>query len=413
MKNITDTWLKNLKPKTTAQEHRDPSCRGLRIRITPTGKKSFVYNYQSPIDKKIKRVMLGNYPAMTLKDARVTWANLSDLRKKGTDPREYLQGIHQEHVKETEQQIKEQRKEKQEGKNPVTVTQLINTYLDEYSSVEKKSWREDQRVLNREFGAYYGNEDAYSITREQIRGLVNKKRKAGKNTQAWHMIAIIRGMYNWAIETPGSFTTPFQFNPAIGVYSRNERKKFKPKARVRKWHEEELKAVLKLFPEKYSDLLTFILLTGCRFGEAVSMQWSNIYCEEWRQTDTKNETDHTVYLSTQAQEILNRQPKTDAFVWSNPRTNSGHVRIDVVINALHKTDFKDASGNKIGHWTVHDFRRAMSSWLGKNLVPKDINDRMLNHVNAGVYETYNQESYDQPAKEWWQKWGNHIEELKQ
>ena len=77
-------------------------------------------------------------------------------------------------------------------------------------------------------------------------------------------------MYNWAIETPGSFTTPFQFNPAIGVYSRNERKKFKPKARVRKWHEEELKAVLKLFPEKYSDLLTFILLTGCRFGEAAS-----------------------------------------------------------------------------------------------------------------------------------------------
>ena len=92
--------------------------------------------------------------------------------------------------------------------------------------------------------------------------MVNKKRKgkAGKNTQAWNMIAIIRGMYNWAIETPESFTTPFQFNPTIGVYSRNERKKFKPKARVRKWYEEELKAVLNLFPEKYSDLLTFILL---------------------------------------------------------------------------------------------------------------------------------------------------------
>jgi integrase len=136
------------------------------------------------------------------------------------------------------------------------------------------------------------------------------------------------------------------------------------------------------------------------------MQWSSVYKDEWRQTDTKTEADYTVYLSTQAQEILNRQPKTDDYIWSNPRTNCGHVRIDVVINALHKIDFG------IDRWTTHDFRRALSTWLGENLVTREINDRMLNHKASGVYETYNRASYNQPAREWWQKWGDHIEELK-
>jgi integrase len=403
--NMTDTWLKKLRSSSEVQEFLDSSCPGFRVRITPRGVKTFVYSYAHPETGLMKRVRFGSYPGMTLKDARVEWARLSDIRRiEKNDPKLKL--------KEEAKDREDARKAKLQEEQPVegiTINKLIQIYTRDTSS-RKKSWKEEQRVLQKELGEVYGELSAYDITREQVKKIVTNKRNANKKVQANAIISHVRAMYNWAIESPEHFPRPFGINPTIGVDKKSERKQFKPAPRVRRLIEEELKTILKMFPEDHKDLLTFILLTGCRFGEATDMLWKEIQFDEWRQPadKTKNEQPHTVYLSTQAQAILKRQKKahpSDTWVWPNPKTNSGHVRRDTVSHAINKIDFR------IDHWTVHDFRRAISSWLAKSGVPREVNDRMLNHVSSGIHEVYNLETYEEPAREAWQKWGDYLDSL--
>jgi integrase len=214
-------------------------------------------------------------------------------------------------------------------------------------------------------------------------------------------------MYNWAIESPEHKDIPQQFseiNPAVNIDKKSQRKQWRPTPRNRRLNEDELKTILKLLPEDYKDILTLIILTGCRFSEATDMLWIEIYKDEWRQPaeKTKNGSEHTVYLSTQAQAILKRQKKNDTWVWSNPNTNSGHVRRDTIAHAIRAVDFE------LQHWTVHDFRRAISSWLARQGIPREVNDRMLNHISSGIHEVYNLETYEEPAREAWQRWGDYI-----
>ena len=88
--NITDTWLQNIRGKPSPQEFLDAPNPGLRIRVTPKGAASFVYSYSHPKTELTKRVKIGNYPTIGIKEARVIWARLSDIRKAGIDPRDQL-----------------------------------------------------------------------------------------------------------------------------------------------------------------------------------------------------------------------------------------------------------------------------------------------------------------------------------
>lgn len=63
---LNDTKIKNLKPKEKSYFLTDFD--NLLIFVRPTGKKSFYYNYYD--NKKRKKIKLGDYPAMSLKEAR-------------------------------------------------------------------------------------------------------------------------------------------------------------------------------------------------------------------------------------------------------------------------------------------------------------------------------------------------------
>jgi len=59
---------------------------GLRVTCGKTGIKSFVYRYRSPIDNSLKKITLGNFPVMSLAEARLELQKLKLLRAKGVCP---------------------------------------------------------------------------------------------------------------------------------------------------------------------------------------------------------------------------------------------------------------------------------------------------------------------------------------
>jgi len=54
---------------------------------------------------------------------------------------------------------------------------------------------------------------------------------------------------------------------------------------------------------------------------------------------------------------------------------------------------------EIESFTLHDLRRTLATWLGEN------------HVAGGIRKVYNTARYNAPAREWWKRWGQHVEEL--
>jgi len=84
---LTDTWLKNhsgkLRAKTVVKSDRD----GLGARVSPKGKITFQLRYYYKGSGAAKRIDLGSYPRMLLKQAREETQRLRGKLEQGHDPR--------------------------------------------------------------------------------------------------------------------------------------------------------------------------------------------------------------------------------------------------------------------------------------------------------------------------------------
>jgi hypothetical protein len=68
--NFNDRSILALKPKTKLTDYWDPSLPGFGIRVTPSGRKTWIVMYRRP-SGNASRMKLGTYPAVKLADARL------------------------------------------------------------------------------------------------------------------------------------------------------------------------------------------------------------------------------------------------------------------------------------------------------------------------------------------------------
>lgn len=143
-------------------------------------------------------------------------------------------------------------------------------------------------------------------------------------------------------------------NPAVGI----ERRRTVPRADYLTG--EELGRALAALPEnEVGDLLRFVALTGCRFGEAAKLEWSHISADglTWVKPAplTKQRREHRLPLSTTAVAVLARRPRTFALVFARP---GGGEIIDA-----RKTWHMALARVGIRRVRVHDLRHSHASLL--------------------------------------------------
>lgn len=92
-KRLTEAAVANLKPNPTKRlEIHDVIYSGLRLRISPSGRKSWSFMYKvagEAIDGgrgKNRRITLGQYPFIDLKAARAIATEAQALADNGIDP---------------------------------------------------------------------------------------------------------------------------------------------------------------------------------------------------------------------------------------------------------------------------------------------------------------------------------------
>src|SRR5262245_49403303 len=85
MKRLTDRTLQSLKPSTKQYDKMCPEVRGFGVRVGKT-LKSFILLARFPGSNNPTRRVIGNYPTMTLGDAREKARDWKKLLSEGKDP---------------------------------------------------------------------------------------------------------------------------------------------------------------------------------------------------------------------------------------------------------------------------------------------------------------------------------------
>ena len=128
-KKLTDAKIRGL-PKPPKRTVLFEEGTGFGLRLEPSGRKSFILFYW--FNGKKDGVTLGQYPKLSLTDARAIVAKIKQKIERGEDPRV--------EIKETQRA----------NRNFYTVGDLCEEYIERHAKVKKKSWKEDQRILGKD-----------------------------------------------------------------------------------------------------------------------------------------------------------------------------------------------------------------------------------------------------------------------
>jgi len=353
--------------------HWDESAPGLGLKISATKK---VFVAQGKVRGKTCRVTLGTYGKITLDQAR-------DMAKKAAS--QMLQGVNPNDEKKREKALQ------------VTMGKAVDDFLA--ARKLKPSTRADIEKHMRVSFPDWQKKPVASITRKMVSNRFLKLSK-GAPVQTNLSFRYLRSILNYARATyrdtddmPLLPENPVQ---AIGdqrLWNRVQPRNGKiPLDKIGKaWNiltEYRICPTRTTSGRSLGDATAFIMLTGCRIGEACNLKWENVNLEEkwWHIHDPKNRNSVTLPLPEMLCNILNERPRKSEFVFPS-RSGVGHIT--EIRTPLKK--LSEAAGVKIN---AHDLRRTFRSIAGGIRIPFDLCKLLLNHTSQDVTTMHYTETQD-------------------
>lgn len=341
----------------------DEEVANFGVRVYPSGKKSFVIGYRHKGDRRV--MVLAGCDEMTYKEAKeFAQDKFSEIRKDKKDPR----------------------LEKQRALRGEKIATLCLEYMERYAKVEKKSWIDDERRINRYILPKWGSRRIDSVTQAEVSKLhheigVGKGGKKGARYQANRIRELLATMFNKAKEW--GLLEKTAENPAQGITDFKEIKRDR-------WvtHEELPRLAQAIEAEKnlYARAaLWMYLFTGARRSELLNAKWADVDSvrEELRLVDTKNGKTHYLPLSKPAVALLESLPKEskNPYIFPGLKTGAHLVNIDKPWRRVReKAEVEDVR--------LHDLRRTVGSWLAQDGNTLHLVGRVLNHSSQATTAIY-------------------------
>lgn len=400
---MTDIELRQLTPAGDRRDVRDDEQPGLIITIRRSGLKQFNVRYRFHGEQR--RLILGDYPGLSLKDARKKARGALTAIDNGQDPA-------------TDQQDAKRARTD-------TVEVLAKEYMDEHAHKFKKRPEDDQRTFNADILPKWRDRSVRELTRRDVRDLLKPITKRAP-VMANRVLSLVSKMLNFAVDNDW-----IEANPAARM------KKPSPEnSRTRVLNEEEMRRVWRLFhhlpttadkpaPGRsrakgdetdpvcpispvLADIMKLELLTLQRGGEIRQMRWADLSLDTGWWTipgiHTKNGNAHHVYLLPQAVAIIRAHRPTEKkdrreYVF----TGRGGAAIDR--DRLKKASAPVARALGVA-FRGHDLRRTASSFMGAAGVKREDISYVLNHVDGGpratrVYDLYSRDREKRVALDAW------------
>ena len=373
---LTESFIKNYEKKNALPakgrvEIGDTNMPGLSLRITATGNKSFAIRRQ--VDGKRQQKVLGQWPVMTLEEARLEAKKVLFDVDSGTD------------LNEAEQA---------QVNGEITLGRALDDYLNHRHKSPKplKPKTETQyRDLLRLYSSDFVKRSLLNISEQDVadrhqqitEGKILGQRKSSP-AQADLWARVLRAVINFAIREYRGLSGEQLFQGITGSLSHNRQWNHVPRkqSHIRK---SQLAQVLDGFDSYRAsrsdypmgivciDALEFAIFTGLRRGEIMGLSWNrvNLSAGYFWIDKTKNGSPLELPITDTVKQILTRRHKAKVgdYVFS-PK--------DVIIDDPRKAmrSITKAIGLSFG---FHDCRRTFASNAEASGIGSYTIKRLLNH----------------------------------
>ena len=417
---LTQPAIERLKPpKSGRVEYFDNQCPGFGVRISETGRKTWIVLYR--VGGKSVRETLGTTAAIpSVAEAREQARE--SLFKAGRDINPVEERRQQQRAAETAaKQVVEERFEV-----------VVERFLNERPLQLQKGWsrkyaEEVRRIFEHDVYPHWRDRPIREISTSDIKALIRSKashrerpRKGtdgGAATQANRVLTRLRTFFGWALaeEIIGA-------DPTIGVraFAQAERE------RERVLNKDEIVWFWRACATQgtpFGAIFQLMLLTAQRETEVAAMHWSELDLERqiWTipRERAKSDRSHVVHLSDLAIEIIGALPRPGELVFPtrNGTAVSSFSKAKGRLDASMTEQMREAAGGAdvmLEPFVLHDLRRSAATRMVDDLkiAPATV-DRILNHdvVVRGVARIYNRAALLEERKSALEAWARYVEDL--
>jgi integrase len=378
---------------------------GFGVRIYPTGKRMYVFQYRTK-GRQQRRIAIGLHGPFTVERAREAAADLYEAVRKGRDPAE-------------EQKAAAQRSHD----NIEAVTEdFIQRYLE--GKERAKSYIDDTRATfaNHVLPRWRGR-DIKTITRRDVIELIDAIVDAGKPVAANRTLAAIRKLFNWAVQRGIIEASPVTLVEMPGAERKRERTLAPDEIKV-------IWAATDQLGYPFGHFFRMALATGQRREEVGQMRTAHVDEGEriWTLSSemTKAGRGHIVPLSLLALDIFGEAKEAARILFGEPedaeaaayiftthrdRAISGYSKAKARLDRIVAAALSEAGLPNLEPWTIHDLRRTVGTGLGKLGVSRFIISRVLNHADRTVTGIYDRYEYLDEKRHALEAWGQYLGNL--
>lgn len=385
-----DSYINGLKPKD--KTYRETEGNGFYIRVTPQGKKAWLYRYYYA--EKDHSITLGYYPAMSLGQARAAYQTLFDLWQSGVDPKAHLAKL-------------------DEAKTN-TVKKLVLGWYENYIEKERKQPQQIKQLIDADIIPLLGDIELAKLSPALVTTALDKIVKRGARVHANKVLSALKQAFNYGVRRGA-----LKENPAILLQGRDIGGIEKPRDRY--LTTDEIKTLLLFLDSDNSRMslqtklaIKIILHTGIRSGELRLATWSEIDYQNSLWTIPKEHTKQDEIIRIHLTEPVKIMFRSLQYGSKSDLVLSAKDDVPLSPKALSRAINRIQERVKIPHWTAHDLRRSFCTQLGETLhIDPVVIEKCLGHKMPKIMATYNRNEMLVQRKEALTKWSSYLENLLQ
>ena len=390
---LTDTRIRTLKFTGKPAKYADGG--GLHLYVSSSGKKLWRMTYY--YEKKEKVLSFGEYPVISLENARAKRLDTKQLLAQGIDP-----GAQKKAIKEA------QRSE---------VNDTFQTIAKEWHETRTSDFTEKHRGtvmyrMEKYIFPFIGGEHIARMEAPDILAVVKPLEHKGQNETARRILQIISQVYRYAVVTGRA-----KRNPATDLHGALRPRKVVHRAAIT-----EPAKVAQLLRncdsyEGYFPIICALRLAPLVFvrpTELRAAEWSefNFESKEWRipAQRMKMKQMHIVPLAKEAMAILEElhaYSGSGKYLFPSIRTETRPLSDATLLNALRRMGYaKD-------EMCTHGFRSIASTLLNELGYNRDWIERQLAHGERNdVRAAYNYAEYLPERRRMMEEWADYLTNLK-
>jgi integrase len=324
---------------------------------------------------------------VTLAGSAELWATAKRQKKQGIDPRP-------------------KRAESPENADRDVFEAVLADFIEKHCKVRQRSWRQTESVLRTHVLPRWKGRAVQSITKRDVRDLLDRLVGRGVPVMANRVHAHARQLFAWAVERDIITVSPFNGIRAPAPEHKRDR-----------WLDDrELRSVLLAARDlgpPFGAVVELLILLGQRCTEIAGMEWTELDLDAGMlrlpASRVKNKRAHSLPLPRQAVDLLRRMPRVGQHVF----TTDGRTSITAG-SGWFGGKLRERLREPIAAFTIHDLRRSCATGLARIGVALPVVEKILNHSSgsfAGVVAVYQHYSFEPEMRHALQRWADHLDRV--